>query len=125
MTPEQLAQQAASMEKSQAVADKNLIVIRSLAGKHPELQPQVGFTAKSFTVWPPRGEVDNPEINPITVKVDKKKGSTVSWLKHGGASRAWALATFLAGWIGDVDPLESENDVGGEASLHREGLYPI
>ena len=46
MTPEQLAQQAASMEKSQAVADKNLIVIRSLAGKHPELQPQVGFTAK-------------------------------------------------------------------------------
>ena len=74
--------------------------------------------------------------------MDKKKGSTVSWLKHGGASRArliskyasgcnqvahacvrlifvtcianqlqnprWLLATFLAGWRGDLDPLDED-----------------
>ncbi|CAE7780234.1 unnamed protein product [Symbiodinium sp. CCMP2592] len=108
LTPEQLEAKRVAMEKSQAVADKNLVTIRAMANQHPELQPQLGFTAKSFTVCPPRGEEDFPEINPITVNIDKKKGSTVSWLKHGGASRAWLLATFLAGWHGDVDPLDEQ-----------------
>ena len=44
-TPRTAAQEAASA-KSQAVADKNLLVIRQLAGQHPELQPQLGFTNK-------------------------------------------------------------------------------
>ena len=56
MTPEQLAIRQAAMQKSRAIADKNLVVIRSLASKHPELQPQVGFTAKrpgviGFLIW--------------------------------------------------------------------------
>ena len=38
--------QEAARIKSQAVADRNLAVVRSLAGKHPELQPQVGFAGK-------------------------------------------------------------------------------
>eukprot|EP00439_Symbiodinium_sp_Y106_P022222 s421_g2.t1 len=43
--PRTVAQEAAAA-KSQAVADKNLLVIRQLASQHPELQPQLGFTNK-------------------------------------------------------------------------------
>ncbi|CAE7887333.1 F5 [Symbiodinium sp. KB8] len=70
--------------RRQQLSDQNLQRIRDLAPKHPELQPQVS--------------------------VDKKHGSTVSWTKHRGISRAWLLATFLAGWYGDVDPIEESDD---------------
>ena len=32
--------------RSQAIADRNLATVRTLATKHPELQPQVGFAGK-------------------------------------------------------------------------------
>ena len=35
-------------EKRQQLSEENLKMIRGLAPKHPELQPQVGFTAKQL-----------------------------------------------------------------------------
>ena len=50
LTPEQMEAKRVAMEKSQAVADRNLVTIRSMANQHPELQPQLGFTAKRLNL---------------------------------------------------------------------------
>ncbi|CAE7409627.1 unnamed protein product [Symbiodinium sp. KB8] len=73
LTEEQKEQESV---KRQQTADENTQLIRTHADELPDL---------SFTVWPPRGKEDMPEINPITV---------------------WELAKFIAGWLGDVDPLD-------------------